>query len=202
MTWLEEARRVSVAAVARELGREVVRAGIAGPCPCCGAERRGGDDKRPPVGVRPDGLGWGCHRCEARGDGPALAAAVLLRTPKPDLAGWGIVRDWYAARGWCEARTALGEAPRPRPAPVPMAAPVEPPRPPPVEEAAHLWSRAGRADLEAAPPSPATWLRRRLAWGADGAAPEVLAALDLAWVLSKPTEADRSRTAASVGPLR
>ena len=192
MTWLEEARRASVADVARELGREVVSAGIAGPCPCCGAERRGGEKTpRPPVGIRRDRLGWRCHLCEARGDGPALAAAVLLGTPKPDRAGWGTVRDWYAARGWCEARTAPGEAPRPRPAPVPLASPVEPPRPPPpAEEVAHLWSHAGRADLEASPPSPATWLRRRLARGGDGAAPEVLAALELARVLPKPTEAE------------
>lgn len=193
MTWLEEARRVSVAEVARELDREVVHAGIAGPCPCCGAERRGGDDKRPPVGVRPDGLGWRCHRCNAGGDGVALVAAELVGTPKPnraDHAAWGTVRDWYADRGWCEARRTLGEPPRPRPAPVPLAAPVEPPRPPPVEEVAHLWNRAGRADLEASPPSPATWLRSRLARGGDGAAPEVLAALELARVLPKPTEAE------------
>jgi len=177
--WFDDARGVSVPAVADGLGLEA-RRGALTPCPACNADRRSGSDRRPPVGLRPDGSGWRCHSCGATGDGIGLASLALVGKSE-GLSGeqWGEVRAWYAARGWCDPdpRRAAGAAPRPlrrpppKPAPAPSLERLDP------GEVAALWGAAVRVvDEERA----RRWLAARgSAWGhADPAT--AVAALDLA----------------------
>lgn len=71
----------SVLEVATRLGLEVRRDGF-GPCPVCGATRRGSADGRPPLtcAQRAGGERWRCWAsgCAARGGSVALVAAVRL----------------------------------------------------------------------------------------------------------------------------
>lgn len=134
--WWEEARSAPISTVAHELG--LVRSKGIGPCPACNQGARGSADKRPPIGLRPDGKGWRCFCCQAGGDSLTLAAYAL--TGDKDLRGEGkrsaraAVRAWFAARGWCEASPEPGDVvtstPRPRPAPPPAPPPAMPPEPP------------------------------------------------------------------------
>ncbi len=175
-SWFEDARAVSVAAVAGALGLTVHRNALA-PCPACNTERRGSTDRRPPVGMRGDGNGWRCHACGASGDGIALASLVLVGEAGA-LSGpqWGEVRAWYASQGWCDPdpRADAAAVPRPvrRPPPKPAPAPaVE--RPDPGEVAA-LWDAAVPVvDDERV----ARWLLAR------GFEPATVAGLDLARAL-------------------
>lgn len=86
--------------VATLMGVEVGRDGIA--CPCCGEATRGKDDRRPPLGFRPDGHGWSCHRCGLHGDAVALAAAIVTGSPKPT--DWAPLRQRVAELGLAEER--------------------------------------------------------------------------------------------------
>ena len=63
----EDIAAIRAAGVRRAAGASHARGGIT-PCPACAAEHRGEGDSRPPVGVRPDDLGWRCHACGATGD--------------------------------------------------------------------------------------------------------------------------------------
>ena len=158
--WIARVRGFGVAEVAELLGLTVERGSIR-PCPVCGAETRGSTDKRGPVGPRPDGIGWHCHRCHAKGDAVALVAARVLRKTKPEGPDdWAAVRAWCASAGLCEARTA-GAAPRvalrPLPAPRPPAPPV---RVPPAELLA-LWDGA-TAPVSTVPEVAAFLARRKL----------------------------------------
>jgi hypothetical protein len=80
VTWLEDARRVSLAEVGSRLGLVAGGRGRLGPCPSC----RAGDgvrheDRRPPLRVyqgQDGGERWHCHRCQAGGDAVDLVAYV------------------------------------------------------------------------------------------------------------------------------
>ena len=107
MGWIDDAKRVKVPDAADALGLTLTRVrGAAvdlGPCPACGAEKRGSSDKRRPVGLTTDRRGWRCFRCDASGDALDLVAVCLhgsgLRGMDRDrLAD---VYRWYTARGWC-----------------------------------------------------------------------------------------------------
>jgi len=191
-SWLEAARGVPVAHVLAALGRRVTRQRW-GPCPSCGAEKVGHDDRREPVGVTRDGEGWRCHRCAASGDALDLVALDLTGKLARDLAGdagaWASVRDWYAARGWCDpSPTSPRPAPAPRRIPPPPPPEEAPPAPwPDPGEVAALWAACGRvdptgSDLPTVALSVAAWLSLRGLW-----APSV-ASLDLARVLPAPRE--------------
>lgn len=136
-SWIDAAKGATVEAVAAELGLDVRRRTF-GPCPGCGAERRGGADRRPPCGFRD---GWSCFRCDARGDALDLVARVVAgaRLRELTLERMAEVRAWYAARGWCDPAPGGPAAPVvARRAP---AAPAEPaPVYPPMAEVAALWS--------------------------------------------------------------
>ena len=161
--WSEDAGTVPVAEVAAALGLEARSGGRSlSPCPSCNAVVREGRENtrtRGPVGLRPDGRGWRCHRCDASGDGLTLAALVL--TGAADAgggAGWAAVREWYAARGWCEGENgASSTTTRPTPARRPRPPTPEPPAPRP-EGAAEVWA-ACRPVLD--DPEVSTWLRSR-----------------------------------------
>lgn len=79
MTWLDDARRVSLGEVAQRLGMQMGgRAGM-GPCPACREATRGKQDRRPPMKVYQGDTGgerWYCHRCRAGGDAVDLVAYV------------------------------------------------------------------------------------------------------------------------------
>ena len=118
--WLAEAKSVVMDDVLAEVGYEVRRRTT--DCPSCGEQRRGRADRRRPVGMRRDGLGWQCMRCSVKGDGPAFVAYALTQKPvcRENIAE---VRAWYAARGWCEPEVGR---------PVVVRAVVQ--RPPPVDQ--------------------------------------------------------------------
>lgn len=107
--WWEAVRdRATVAEVAAALGMVDARRGI-GPCPACNADRRGGNDPRPPMGATGDGHGWSCFRCKATGDAVDLAALRLAGAKLRELTAErrADVRAWFAERGWCDAAGGL-----------------------------------------------------------------------------------------------
>ncbi len=187
--WLDAARGVALLDIAAALGLDVHRDGRSfGPCPGCGEATRG-KDKRGRCRVRPDGNGWACcsngsDGCGAKGDGVALVVWALT-----GKATWATgdretrdkVREWYAARGWCEAWTGGGSAlptpARPRIAPVARVVSA-PPQRPAVEQVRALW---GRCVPVTADPEVAAWLAGRTDPGPID--PAAVAALDLARAL-------------------
>ena len=81
MAWIEEARKHKVFDISTLVGLTRTRGNGLSPCPACGAETRGSTDKRGPVGVRPDEMGWKCFRCEAAGDVVDLFSYNCAGTP-------------------------------------------------------------------------------------------------------------------------
>ncbi len=71
------------------------------PCPSCRAVQRGSQDRRGPIGIRPDDTGWTCHRCHVQGDAVSLAACCVTGTTKPDAAGWKATIDACSKVGLC-----------------------------------------------------------------------------------------------------
>lgn len=117
--------------LAQRAGLEQRHRGL-GPCPLCGATRRGHDDRRPPVTVywRDGEARWHCKAagCGGGGDARALAAALRFGEIPP--------------RGDPRWATVLAELD-------PGSTPARPPRPappgpdyPPAAEVAALWAAA------------------------------------------------------------
>lgn len=177
--WLGEARSRPVVEVAEALGLVRGRGGSVGPCPACSATTRGSTDARAPVGLRPDGRGWSCYTCGAKGDGVALVAYALGLGERP--ASWAPVAAWFRERGWIEDRSPSSTS-RPGPvrpvvAPPPAPAPAPPARLDPAEVRA-LWAACPSVEVEAVAP----WFDvRARGLGLDGArVRRVVEALDLA----------------------
>src|SRR5688500_18148612 len=104
--WLGELRGLPLSRVAERLGFELRRGRSMAPCPSCGAERRGSEDRRGPVGIRRDELGWRCHRCDVHGDAGTLASYRFLGAPAPpDADGWRRLRAACAALDLCSGTT-------------------------------------------------------------------------------------------------
>lgn len=77
-SWLDQVSSVQIPPVAGKLGLSSGRGRSWGPCPKCGAAKRGSDDERGPLGLTSDGKGWACHAgCGAEGD---LADLVSYQT--------------------------------------------------------------------------------------------------------------------------
>ena len=159
-----------------------------GPCPCCSADRRGSSDARGPIGVRRDGRGWTCHRCDARGDAAALVLAVATGSTASSPAGWARARELaeqvgLVARGEAGPHERSGghqgrptSPPGLGPVPSSPAAPAtatEERRGIPLDELAAWWSGLPRLGEPTAEPA-AAWLRER------GIDPAAVALLDLA----------------------
>lgn len=181
--WIAAVRALGVRAVAERLGLLPAPEETLKPCPACGAERRGTHDGRGPVGVRSDDAGWRCHACDARGDAPALAAALYKLRAGPEL------RERLVAVGLLDPphgsgrpRAALPPLPRPRVLP-PLA---PPPRLDPHEVAA-LWDPARPVwTATVSDPRAWPWLRARgLDW-AGWRDEEAAAALALAEEAGEP----------------
>jgi Protein of unknown function (DUF3987)/Toprim-like len=137
MDWLDNCRLVNVRTAAKALGLVAHRDSL-GACPGCGAEKRGRADKRGPIGVRLDNLGWRCFSCDLSGDALDLVALALdsRRAPELDSDGWERLRAWYADHGWCTAREDGPNAPQPQLPPLPEPVPE---RRIPVAEVKALW---------------------------------------------------------------
>jgi hypothetical protein len=93
--WLPELLARPVAQIGESLGlafRPRPAPGSLAPCPGCGATRRGTDDRRGPVGLTRDGLGWRCHRCDAHGSSVDLAALLVLGRLPSSREDWAVLR--------------------------------------------------------------------------------------------------------------
>lgn len=137
--WIDDLREQPLVDVALAAGMQEFPGRSWGPCPCCGAEARGShDQRRGPVGFRPDGRGWRCHVCHTTGDVVALVAAAATGQARPDT--WEIVHSFAAGRGLCASLdgTVRIAAPRPRPA----RPPSPPPTRPPLDEVLAVWDSA------------------------------------------------------------
>lgn len=165
--WFEDVKRVSLAAVAAEVGIRVGRRGL-DRCPACDA----GDGVR----VHAGGARWHCHRCGADGDAVDLVS-LLVAGARVSAQTMPLVRDWYAARGWCEAETGrVVQRVAPRP-PVERQVEQVASEPPPAAQVVALLRGCRPVDEDDA---CAAWLRRR---GLGEVAPRRVAAGRLAFAL-------------------
>jgi len=96
--WISEAEKVPTRDIAQKLGLISGRSGSFGPCPACGAERRGSSDKRGPIGFRRDDKGWKCHSCGTAGSGIDLVAVRLCGMKFKDADGStkDRVGEWFS----------------------------------------------------------------------------------------------------------
>lgn len=126
---IEALRLRPVLSLGESLGLAAGR-GALGPCPACGATRRGRQDRRAPIGVYQAGTRWKCNACQAGGDGIDLLAWALC--------GRGVAQmsreDWSKIRAWDGA-----DLPPRTAAPVPAA-----PRWPPHGEVRRVWDALTR----------------------------------------------------------
>lgn len=102
-SWFTELRSRGVRTVAPFFGCSVQAEPKRGmsPCPKCGEAKRGSTDKRAPVDITSDGLGWTCWHCGAKGDAVNLAALRVTGCEQPTPQQWGEVRERCAAAGLC-----------------------------------------------------------------------------------------------------
>lgn len=189
--WFAQVKARPVGEVAAAFGLELIRRGsdVSFICPACGkvlrhSKQAGG---RRSAKVTPDGGGWWCDPCGAKGDAVTLAALQVTGKPKP--AEWATVRRECAALGLCEHDPRDPNAPTARrytpPAPKQVEA-LKPSRLPAAEVAA-LWAASSR--LGAVPQDGAEWFSAaRVYLATRGLHPGLLAELDLARVLP-PTKA-------------
>lgn len=129
--WFEDVTAAGGARVAEAFGlMSDAKRKAWGPCPYCGAERRGSEDRRRPVGLVHGGRGWICYACGAKGDTVGLAAALVTGETKPGRNEWREVRAACADRGLCDPEPGPGVVVRERPRPVapPSSPPIRPPR--------------------------------------------------------------------------
>jgi archaellum biogenesis ATPase FlaH/5S rRNA maturation endonuclease (ribonuclease M5) len=99
--WIERVKATPLDRLAPAVGLTLGRLGSFGPCPACGEERRGSDDRRGACGMASDRRGWQCHRCRVRGDALDLLALVQHGVRSDALAKpqWADLREWCVARG-------------------------------------------------------------------------------------------------------
>jgi hypothetical protein len=151
MGWIDDVRQAPVARAVAGLGlaaRTAHGRATFGPCPACGATRRGGSDPRPPVADL--GRAWHCHACQAKGGALEVAAASIGADLRAGSADWPRLRETCASLGLCEYAHAPGEAKK---APTIARAPEPPPAPPerlPASQVAALWDAAWPCDAGAA----------------------------------------------------
>lgn len=184
--WFGQVKARPVGEVAAAFGLELIRRGadVSFACPACGkvlrhSKQAGG---RRSAKVTPDGGGWWCDPCGAKGDAVTLAALQVTGKPKP--AEWATVRRECAALGLCEADPRDPNAPTARRYTPPVPKPVEAPKPSrlPVVEVSALWAASSK--LDTVPPSGAEWFdASRVYLATRGLHPGLLAELDLARVL-------------------
>lgn len=137
--WVGELRAFGVLAIAERPALERRRGPSLSPCVSCGAEKRGREDGRGPIGVRRDDLGWRCHRCDAHGDAVTLASWRLLGAAAPRR-----VEEWRTMRSWARAEGLIAKQGTPPRLPVAAIAGVgyAAASRPPAPEVLSLWNEA------------------------------------------------------------
>ncbi len=179
--WLDDARRAPLPDVVVALGLELQANGRSfGPCPSCGMASRanpGRTDRRGRCRIEADGKHWACcsngtDGCGAKGDGVALVVCGLVGRPwqKGDRETSARIRDWFAARDWCQPFAPSG---RQGAAAAPSGYDISARRPS-AQEMHKLWRRCVSVMAD---PQVSAWLAAR------GIDPAVVAALDLARAL-------------------
>lgn len=149
--WIAQARAITLGQVAADLEISVQR-GHLFACGGCG---------QPDAKIYGAPPRWKCHGCGLAGDAVDLVAVVLTGSKLGAMNG-PMVRDWYAARGWCEPVRGR-EVQRVEPRPVPQRVDAHEARPVPGEELRELWAECTRVVLDA---EVSAWLERRLGAGA------------------------------------
>jgi len=182
MNWTDDAKeRATVEEVAVALGLAIRQKGtVRGfTCPIHGRDHK---DGKPSGRIVYGGQGWRCWTCDIGGTGVTLACYILTGQRKPEREAWFGVRDWFAARGWCEPfeRNRAHKVALP---PVPKPPPLEelPPLRLPESEVAQLWADAWPVFTEQ---RAARWIRARSWAGSADHVMEVVSSLNLARALS------------------
>jgi len=78
MSMFSIVNRVSIQDISEILSYKIGRSCVS-PCPACGSEKRSKSDKRPPVGISSNGLGWSCFQCNMRGNSVEFISYALLQ---------------------------------------------------------------------------------------------------------------------------
>ena len=68
MKWCSKINSKGFAEIATKFNMQEGRMNSWGPCPSCGAIKRGKTDSRGPIGVTPNKKGWQCFSCKVTGD--------------------------------------------------------------------------------------------------------------------------------------
>jgi len=105
--WIQSAKEVPLGTIATAVGLAQKRGRSFGPCPHCGAETRGSNDKRGPVGVTRDDRAWKCHACGSGGDAIDLVAIKMEGDRLRNLTAEKkrSVKEWFLQSGWIEEQT-------------------------------------------------------------------------------------------------
>jgi len=178
--WIDQVRDLPVGVVGELLGLELRSGPSLAPCPACAAPCRSmsnPSERRGPVGLTNNGLGWRCHRCDAHGDAIELVRHVV---------GAAGMRAWFEQHAYIQAdqgspgrrkrrvlRIGMG---RDRAAQG-LTAPQQPILRPPADEIAGLWARCRPVTDDA---GVVAWMQSR-GWSAVTIA--CIASRDLARVL-------------------
>jgi hypothetical protein len=149
--WIAAVRAIPLGQVAADLDVAVER-GHLFACRGCG---------RPDAKIYGAPTRWKCHGCGLSGDAVDLVA-VVLTGEKLGAANGPAIRDWYAARGWCEPVRGR-EIRRVEPRPVPQRVDAHEARPVDAGELRALWAECTRVGLDA---EVSRWLEGRLGAGA------------------------------------
>ena len=100
MKWIGQINKLGIWEIGSMLQMSEAKGNALTPCPGCGVSQRGSEDKRGPIGVRGDGLGWRCLVCGIAGDATDLVAVKLMGAILPDLDKEGVqtVKEWAMVR--------------------------------------------------------------------------------------------------------
>jgi KaiC/GvpD/RAD55 family RecA-like ATPase len=145
MRWISDFKDENTAyAVALRLGAERGTNQSFGPCPSCGADRRGSSDARKPCTTDREGQGWHCWACSTKGDALDILAWDTLKQPSKGISGddWEQLRQKAVQLGMIRDQ---GNDPTDRkPAPIRSARslltkPAAPPPDPPAPKGRFAW---------------------------------------------------------------
>lgn len=98
--WLEEIKNARIQDISTSLGLKRGRMSSFGPCPLCGAEKRGSNDGRGPIGVSSHGRAAQCFACNEQIDIVDLCTLILQGKRAKEFSG----ADWAAFRSAAEGR--------------------------------------------------------------------------------------------------
>ena len=141
MSWLPDLKVHSLPRILEALHLENLRQSF-GPCPACGAEARGSEDRRKPCTMDRQGQGWCCWPCGAKGDGVDLLSWHTCNSASKALSHgqWEDLRQAAIRLGLLPDSPDLPSAPVRRAASLlPKPAPAPPPTDPPAPKGRFAW---------------------------------------------------------------